>query len=710
MSFKFTRKGKQSSDSFYAQLTQLDEENKAKQKQRKLAKKQAEKEAHKQEKKRKREQEQERQRERTLDLLHTNQLHKVTAARFKGAATKKREQQEKQAREEWEAEKQKEVQQRVLELRNTKRQLSTTNKKSLPSKTRKGSQQQIQKPKKRKIVAPTDMWEWFFGQDECTAELDEEWKKEVKEGDWDEDHEVDNADDDQLHCSLSSRDDPYLPIMKMLDISNMSTIVGREKEQKLITEFIYDGLTGSRKFMYISGMVGTGKTLTVRQCIKDYRARQTRSRYEQLHFHSAFINAYKHFSHPQYLYSKLWEHISGAIGEKRERCAPSRALERLSTFFNNPKKFLDDEEEFRFLLVLDEADFLLDNDCKVFFNLTNWPGLPTAPCFSIIFIANMMTLPHDLHARIGSRLGVTKQPFLPYKSDSLSAILTKRIMVAQHSAIAKKGGNFVSLVDDNPIELASRRIGTYCGDARRVLHLMRDIISVAREEWITKGRPKVPIQVGMAHAVKAITCRNQNKFGSLLKDSLAPLEKLLLCAVVSTISAEHQRQQEKDCENGTECDPYNTGPYGGGFYCSTEVTVSSIVSHFRELLCTVDMKQVMAQVNPDGCSSKPEMQLDVVLQDCLKGLPQEELHFTETVPLEEIVEMLAQFVCNGFISVVRCNNNVVQPVLNLRSKIQLDLDVVVVKDALKSFPSLAGILEVENDQAAKLIGARSTCR
>ncbi|KAG5518465.1 hypothetical protein PMAC_002860 [Pneumocystis sp. 'macacae'] len=228
----------------------------------------------------------------------------------------------------------------------------------------------------------------------------------------------------------------------------------REKEFSFICSQILNALeTGHGECIYVSGTPGTGKTVTIKEVVRYLFQKVEDGEIDD--FKYLEINGMKVVDANQ-AYSLLWEALEG------ERVTPKHALMLLEQRFSLPNP-----HRVPCVVLIDELDQLVTKDQKVMYNMFNWPTLQHSRLI-IIAVANTMDLPERiLSNKISSRLGLTRISFSGYTFDQLKTII--------HTRLQEISG---SLMDQDAIELASRKVSVVSGDARRALDICRYIFSI----------------------------------------------------------------------------------------------------------------------------------------------------------------------------------------------------------------------------------------
>ncbi len=173
---------------------------------------------------------------------------------------------------------------------------------------------------------------------------------------------------------------------RSLSIGAPETLVGREKEIKVMEDFLqsaWDGGRGKKRSLYVSGAPGTGKTASLMTLLDRARSEQGIT--------VIFLNcmALGSSSSPAEIYSR----VASALGHKEDAN-------------DTPKKFVEAKickGSKKLLLVLDELDQLVDSrgHQEVLYSIFEWTQLRNSN-LALIGIANSL----DLTDRILPRLKV----------------------------------------------------------------------------------------------------------------------------------------------------------------------------------------------------------------------------------------------------------------------------------------------------------------
>jgi cell division control protein 6 len=144
-----------------------------------------------------------------------------------------------------------------------------------------------------------------------------------------------------------------------------------------------------------------------------------------------------------------------------------------------------------YLVLLDEIDNLLDEDCDVLYSLFEW-ALHKQSCLILIGIANALDLTDRFLPRLKSRnLKPELLPFLPYTASQMSSIIIGRLRstLPQDTAATK---DFVPFVHPIAVQLCCKKVASQTGDLRKAFSLIRRAIDQVERETAEKERASVP--------------------------------------------------------------------------------------------------------------------------------------------------------------------------------------------------------------------------
>lgn len=214
--------------------------------------------------------------------------------------------------------------------------------------------------------------------------------------------------------------------------------------------------------LYISGPPGTGKTVTVREVVKQLHKQTKISNIPK--FEYLEINGLKMIT-PQSAYEALWNKIATTK-------VPMNGLSgQLEDYFKLGKS------EIPLVVLLDELDQIATSNQSILYNFFNWPTYENSKLI-LLAVANTMDLPERLLTnKTSSRLGLARIPFPGYSHEDLIKIIQSKLKYLEHDNIKIK---------KDSIEYASRRVASVSGDARRALKIIKRAIEISKENHESK--------------------------------------------------------------------------------------------------------------------------------------------------------------------------------------------------------------------------------
>ncbi|SCV02622.1 LAMI_0H01244g1_1 [Lachancea mirantina] len=269
----------------------------------------------------------------------------------------------------------------------------------------------------------------------------------------------------------------------------------RENEFASLYLSLYSAMeAGTGTTVYLAGTPGVGKTLTVREVVKELL--QSADQNELPIFQYVEINGLKMIK-PSDSYEVLWNKISG------ERLTSGAAMESLEFYFNKVPK----EKKRPVLVLLDELDALVTKSQDVMYNFFNWTTYKNANLV-IVAVANTMDLPErQLGNKVSSRIGFTRIMFTGYNHEELKSIINLRLkgVDGRFFYVDIKNGSAQIVTEENgfhfdpremhkvrlkispdAVEIASRKIASISGDARRALKACKRAVEIAEHEYMEK--------------------------------------------------------------------------------------------------------------------------------------------------------------------------------------------------------------------------------
>lgn len=248
----------------------------------------------------------------------------------------------------------------------------------------------------------------------------------------------------------------------------------------------------SNGILFICGVPGTGKTVTVMSVIEKLRNSRRNDPGSINNFKEIYINS-QQISSPERVYSEICYKIT------KKMFSPEKAQDLLDQIFNADngiseptarRKRATTVETYKncfHIIIIDELDLLYsDKRQDVFYSLFDWPTSSNSKVL-LLAIANAFDLSERfMQGRVASRLGFNKIVFEPYTSDCLESILKVRL-----------GQDLLNkCFDKAAVAIATKRIGRANGDARRILDTCRLAIKKAIENKQSKVTSKIIDEVG----------------------------------------------------------------------------------------------------------------------------------------------------------------------------------------------------------------------
>ena len=273
----------------------------------------------------------------------------------------------------------------------------------------------------------------------------------------------------------------------------------RENEFASIYLSAYSAIeSDSATTIYVAGTPGVGKTLTVREVVKELLSSSAQQ--EIPDFLYVEINGLKMVK-PTDCYETLWNKISG------ERLTWAASMESLEFYFKRVPK----NKKKTIVVLLDELDAMVTKSQDIMYNFFNWTTYENAKII-VIAVANTMDLPErQLGNKVTSRIGFTRIMFTGYTHEELKNIIDLRLKGLNDSFfyVDTKTGNAIlmdvaghdatvrqTLPNDvkkvrlrmsaDAIEIASRKVASVSGDARRALKVCKRAAEIAEKHYMAK--------------------------------------------------------------------------------------------------------------------------------------------------------------------------------------------------------------------------------
>ncbi|KAJ0972019.1 hypothetical protein J5N97_019978 [Dioscorea zingiberensis] len=293
----------------------------------------------------------------------------------------------------------------------------------------------------------------------------------------------------------------------------------RNKEMDEITAFVKGAIYGDQclgQCLYIHGVPGTGKTMSVLSVMRNLRSEVDAGTMRPYCFIE--INGLK-LATPENTYKVIYEALSG------HRVGWKKALHYLNERFSKGIK-VGKQTNHSCVLLIDELDVLLRRNQSVLYNVLDWLARPHSKLV-IIGIANTMNLPEKLLHNIGSRAKNKSLCFGPYNYQQLQEIILTRL---------EGSGAF----EEQAIEFASRKVAAMSGDVRRALEICRCAAELAdhrlkqlppTKKMTNNDNSAGKCLVGMADVESAIQEVLQEPHISIMKTG-SRLSKIMLVSMV----------------------------------------------------------------------------------------------------------------------------------------------------------------------------------
>lgn len=306
---------------------------------------------------------------------------------------------------------------------------------------------------------------------------------------------------------FSDRDeDVYSKTCQVLHNSIPKQLIGREKEVKILKEFVVSSILNSNPgSMYICGAPGTGKTACLTRVLDEAKG---------LNVKSIFLNCMTLRSS-----AAIFSRLASLIDGKTNSYTSQEGLKALE------KKLTSSGQ--RILLVLDEIDQLESKDQEILYKLFEMPFLPNSRLV-LIGIANSL----DFTDRILPRLQTKSEckpvllNFQPYQRSEITAILEGRI---------KETG--ADIVDASAVMFCARKVSAMTGDARKALDILRRAVEIADGDFKKLPSPEKKTKVTISHVAKVCTDVYSNKLAPSSNAKMVfPLQqKVIICTLLAIL-------------------------------------------------------------------------------------------------------------------------------------------------------------------------------
>jgi cell division control protein 6 len=278
-----------------------------------------------------------------------------------------------------------------------------------------------------------------------------------------------------IQSSPSKSDTVFVAARQLFVNSGTSgKFVGRDAERTQLRSFITTAIESrSGGCTYISGPPGTGKSALTQEIIEHFTGDE---RVKIANVNCVSLGSIKEM-HRQLVREFCPITLSTKHDEKK-------LLEDLFT----PKKRKGTTMH---IVLLDEIDNLLNEDCDVLYSLFVW-SLQKQSNLILIGIANALDLTDRFLPRLKSRnLKPELLPFLPYTASQMSTIITERLRstLPENTTAAR---DFVPFVHPIAVQLCCKKVASQTGDLRKAFSLIRRAIDQLERETAEKAKSSVP--------------------------------------------------------------------------------------------------------------------------------------------------------------------------------------------------------------------------
>ena len=317
---------------------------------------------------------------------------------------------------------------------------------------------------------------------------------------------------------------PYDLARAKLQLNYVRTVAGRKLERIRLKEAIKSFLNrkGLGACLYISGVPGTGKTLCVKEVMKELAKDQLDAEIPEFDFYE--VNCLR-YDTPKEIFVDMWYQMAG---EKLNSIAAQKALNDV---------FTNDPPHSYIILLVDEVDVLLTTLQNELYCLLEWAGMPRS-YFIIICIANLMDLDQRLKPKLASRFGKSSVKFYPYKASELQDIINSRV-------------GELDVFEQPAIEYCSKQIANFGGDARKALEACKRAIDLIPAENQIAQQQELPVAEGESEDIqdkineenKDQTTKPKRKTKVTLTDMVQTIRELQATRSLSIISKLSDNQQ-----------------------------------------------------------------------------------------------------------------------------------------------------------------------
>lgn len=336
-------------------------------------------------------------------------------------------------------------------------------------------------------------------------------------------------------------------------------LLGRETESELLITSVNEMLSSGRGgAIYISGLPGTGKTLTVSRTLSEMDV-------DNAQINCATVGESR----------GIFQSIYNEIVPQRSSGTVTKDM-LVATLSDRSKNLF---------LILDELDFLISRDQTILYALFELPKLCKGSSIVIVGISNAIDLPERLlpWLRAGGCMPVLI-PFHSYSSDVLEKILRQRVIN--------------QAVDCPALKLCAKKVASTTGDARLALDVCRTAL-IAR-----KSEPSRPPTLLPEVAKILNQSGGLNAVQSALK-TLPLQQQIALCSFLQKV----RRGTAEEATLGTLYNTYQVLSRQAGistlsFPQFVEVCTSSLVHHgLIELRSAAKKRQSKSRGAPHTATS-----------------------------------------------------------------------------------------------------------